>query len=341
MPRHPPRNISAIETAVRRRDLIALLGGAAAWPLSAHGQPLAMPVIGFLNIASSRSFAGFVAAFHGGLNAGGYAEGRNVAIEYRWAEGDYDRLREQAADLVDRQVAVIVATGGTTTALLAKKATKTIPVLFISGANPVDEGLVSSFSRPEGNATGVSVYSSELVGKRLQLLRELLPEGTMIALLGNPANIVHKLETKDLKEAADGAGLPLISVEIATESDFEAAFASAVRQRAGGLLVSADAFFTSRRHQLIELAARHRLPAAYPWREYVVAGGLMSYGASIPEAYRLIGDYTARILKGANPVDLPVQQPTTFDLVLNVKTANALALEIPETLLATAAAVIE
>jgi putative ABC transport system substrate-binding protein len=340
---HPARDISAIRTAtaVRRRDLIALVGGAAAWPLSARAQPLAMPVIGFLNIASARAFASFVAAFHSGLNAGGYVEGRNVAIEYRWAEGDYDRLREQAADLVDREVAVIVAAGGTTTALLAKKATKTIPVLFISGANPVVEGLVSSFSRPEGNATGVSVYTSELTGKRLQLLRELLPRGTMIALLGNPSTIVHKLETKDLKEAADAAGLPLLSIEVATESGFEAAFASAVRQRAGGLLVSADPFFTSKRNQIVELAARHRLPAAYPWREYAVAGGLMSYGASIPEAYRLIGEYTARILKGANPGDLPVRQPTTFDLVLNIKAGKALGLQIPVTLLATADEVIE
>jgi putative tryptophan/tyrosine transport system substrate-binding protein len=326
---------------MRRREVITLLGGAAAWPLSAHAQQPAMPVIGFLNIASARAFAGFVAAFRAGLDAGGYVEGRNVVIEYRWGEGDYDRLREQAADLVDRQVAVIVATGGTTTALLAKKATKTIPVLFISGANPVDEGLVSSFSRPEGNVTGVSVYASELVGKRVELLRELLPKGAMIALLGNPNSVVHKLETKDLKQAADAAGLPMVSLEVTPESGFEAAFASAVQQRAAGLLVSADAFFTSKRDQIIEFAARHRLPAAYPWREYAVAGGLMSYGASIPEAYRVIGDYAARILKGASPGDLPVRQPTMFDLVLNAKTANALGLEIPATLLVTAAEVIE
>ncbi len=327
---------------MKRREFITLLGGAAAWPLAsgAQQQP-AMPVIGFLNIASPRAFAGFVAAFHRGLNAGGYVEGRNVAIEYRWAEGDYDRLREQAADLVGRQVAVIVATGGTTTALLAKNATETIPILFISGANPVDEGLVTSFSRPEGNATGVSVYTSELVGKRLQLLRELLPGGAMIALLGNPTSVVHKLETKGLNQAMDAAGLQLLILEVTAESGFEAAFASAVQQRVGGLLVSADAFFTSKRDQIIEFAARHRLPAAYPWREYVLAGGLMSYGASIPDAYRLIGDYTARILKGAKPADLPVQQPTTFDLVLNLKTANSLGLQIPATLLATADEVIE
>jgi putative tryptophan/tyrosine transport system substrate-binding protein len=326
---------------MRRREFITVVGGAAAWPLSARAQQPAMPVVGFLNIASPRAFAGFVAAFHRGLNAGGYVEGRNVAIEYRWAEGDFDRLREQAADLVRRHVAVLVATGGTTTALLAKNATATIPVLFISGANPVDEGLVTSFSRPEGNATGVSVYTSELVGKRLQLLRELLPRGAMVALLGNPTGVVHKRETKDLEQAADAAGLQLLILEVTAESGFEAAFASVLQQRAGGLFVSADAFFTSKRDQIIEFAARHRLPAAYPWREYALAGGLMSYGASIPDAYRLIGDYAARILKGANPGDLPVQQPTTFDLVLNVKTAKALGLQIPATLLAIADEVIE
>ena len=270
---------------MKRREFIALLGAAAAWPFSVHAQQPAMPVIGFLNIASSRAFAGFVAAFQGGLNAGGYVEGRNVAIEYRWAAGDFGRLREQAADLVRRHVAVIVATGGTTTALVAKNATETIPVLFISGANPVDEGLVTSFSRPEGNATGVSVYTSELVGKRLQLLRELLPRGAMVALLGNPTGVVYKLETKDLEQAADAAGLQLLVLEVTAESGFEAAFASTLQQRASGLFVSADAF-TSKRDQIIEFAARHRLPAAYPWREYGLAGGLMSYGASIPDAYR-------------------------------------------------------
>ena len=327
---------------MRRRDFIALVGGAAvACPFAARAQQPGMPVIGFLNIASPRAFAGFVAAFHRGLNAGGFVEGRNVAIEYRWAEGDYDRLRAQAADLVGHQVAVIVATGGTTTALLAKNATETIPILFISGANPVDEGLVTSFSRPGGNATGVSVYTSQLVGKRLELLRELLPGGAIIALLGNPTGVVHKLETKDLNQVMNAAGLQLLVLEVTDESGFEAAFASAVQQRAGGLLVSADAFFTSKRDQIIEFAARHRLPAAYPWREYALADGLMSYGASIPDAYRLIGDYTARILNGAKPADLPVQQPTTFNLVLNLKTANSLGLQIPATLLATADEVIE
>jgi putative ABC transport system substrate-binding protein len=325
-----------------RRAFITLLAAAASvWPLAARAEQPAIPVIGFLNIASPRAFAGFVAAFHQGLNAGGYVEGRNVAIEYRWAEGDYDRLREQAADLVRRQVTAIVATGGTTTALVAKNATRTIPLLFISGANPVDEGLVSSFSRPDGNATGVSVYSSELVGKRLQLLGELLPKGATIALLGNPTSAVYKNEIKDLEQAAEIAGLRLLILEVTTESGFEAAFASAARARAGGLLVSADAFFTSKRGQIVELAARHGLPAAYPWREYARAGGLMSYGASMPDAYRLIGEFAARILKGARPGELPVRQPMSFDLVLNTKTANTLDLQIPATLLATASEIIE
>ena len=327
---------------MRRREFMKLLGGAvAAWPLTARGQQPAMPVVGFLNIASFRPFAGFVAAFHRGLNAGGYVEGRNVTIEYRWAEGDFDRLGEQAADLVRRHVAVIVATGGTTTALVAKNATETIPVLFISGANPVDEGLVTSFSRPEGNATGVSVYTKELVGKRLQLLRELLPRDAMVALLGNPTGVVYKLETKDLEQAANAAGLQLLVLEVTAESGFEAAFASTLQERASGLFVSADAFFTSKRDQIIEFAARHRLPAAYPWREYALAGGLMSYGASIPDAYRLIGDYAARILKGAKPADLPVEQPTKFELVINLKAARALGLDVPPTLVALADEVIE
>jgi putative tryptophan/tyrosine transport system substrate-binding protein len=327
---------------MNRREFITLLGGAAAaWPLAARAQQQAMPVIGFLNIASPRAFAGFVAAFHRGLNAGGYVEGRNVTIEYRWAEGDYDRLLEQAADLVKRQVALIVATGGTTPALVAKNATGTIPILFISGANPVDQGLVTSFGRPDGNATGVSVYTSELVGKRLQLLRELLPRAAMIAVLGNPTGVVHNLEAKDLQQAADAAGLQLLILEVTAESGFEAAFALADQQRADGLFVSADAFFTSQRNRIIELAARHRLPAAYPWREYALAGGLMSYGSSITDAYRLIGEYAGRILKGAKPADLPVIQPTKFDLVINLKTAKALGLTVPDKLLALADEVIE
>jgi putative ABC transport system substrate-binding protein len=327
---------------VKRREFITLVGGAAAtWPVAARAQQPALPVIGFLNIASPRAFETFVAAFHRGLNAGGYVDGRNVTIEYRWAEGDYDRLREQAADLVKRQVALIVATGGTTTAFVARNATKTIPILFISGANPVDQGLVSSFGRPDGNVTGVSVYTNELVGKRLQLMRELLPRAAKIAALGNPTGVIYELEAKDLQQAADAAGLQLLILEVTAKSGFEAAFALAGQQRSDGLFVSADAFFTAQRNQIIELAARHRLPAAYPWREYVMAGGLMSYGSSITEAYRLIGEYASRLLNGAKPGDLPVQNPTKFELLINRKTAMALGLDLPWTLLALADEVIE
>jgi putative ABC transport system substrate-binding protein len=326
---------------VRRRQVLSVLGGAAAWPLAARAQQPAVPVIGFLNTASARAFAPFVAAFHQGLNAQGYVEGRNVTIEYRWAEGHYDRLHEQAADLVRRRVTLIAATGGTTTALAAKRATARIPILFISGANPIDEGLVSNFRRPDGNATGVNVYTSELLGKRLQLLRDLLPRSATIALLGNPTAAVHRLETEDLAAAMRALGLQLLVVEATATSGFETAFAAAVERRADGLLVSADPFFTSVRAQIIELAARHRLPAAYPWREYAAAGGLVSYGASIPDAYRLIGEYAGRILKGVSLADLPVVQPTKFELVINLKTAKALGLTIPDELLAIADGVIE
>jgi putative ABC transport system substrate-binding protein len=326
---------------MRRREFLGVFGAAAACPLAARAQQSAIPVIGFLNSASPRAFAEFVAAFHRGLNARGYVEGRNVAIEYRWAEGHYDRLQEQAADLVRRQVALIAATGGTTPALAAKKATATIPILFISGANPIDEGLVTNFRRPDGNATGVNVYTSELLGKRLQLLLELLPGAGTIALLGNPAGAVYRFETEDLAQAIRALGLQVLIVEATAGSGFEAAFAAAVERRANALLVSADPFFTSVRDQIIALAARHRLPAAYPWREYAVAGGLVSYGASIPEAYRLIGDYAGRLLNGASPADLPVVQPTKFDLVINLKTAKALGINIPDQFISIADEVIE
>ena len=326
---------------MRRREFLGVLGAAAAWPRAARAQQPAIPVIGFLNSASPRAFAQFVAAFHRGLNARGYVEGRNVTIEYRWAEGHYDRLQEQAADLVRRRVALIAATGGTTPALAAKQATATIPILFISGANPIDEGLVTNFRRPDGNATGVNVYTSELLGKRLQLLRELLPRAATIALLGNPTAAVYRVETEDLAQAMRDLGLQLLVLQATAGSGFEAAFAAAAERRADGLLVSADPFFTSERDQIIALAARHRLPAAYPWREYAVAGGLVSYGASIPDAYRLIGEYAGRILDGAKPADLPVVQPTKFDLVINLKTAKALGTTIPDKFLSIADEVIE
>jgi putative ABC transport system substrate-binding protein len=322
---------------LKRRELIAL-GGAAAWSLTARAQQPTMPVIGFLNSASPGPFALLLSAFHEGLKDGGYFEGKNVTIEYRWADGQYDRLPALAADLVRRRVTVIAATGGTVTARAAKAATTTIPVLFIGGADPVGDGLVSSLNRPGGNVTGVSVYTSELAPKRVELLRELVPKATKIAVLMNPEN---PADSRDAQNIMEKAGLPLLTLSARVETDLEREFVSASRQGAQALLVSADPFFNSRRTQLVALAARYAVPAAYPWSEYAKAGGLMSYGTSIPGAYRQIGQYVTRILKGEKPADLPVQQPTKFDLVINLKTANALGLEVPASLLARADEVIE
>ena len=328
---------------MRRREFITLLGGAAvAWPIEAWAQQAAMmPVIGLLNSASPGPFALLLAAFHQGLKDGGYVEGRNVTIEYRWAEGHYDRLPALAEDLVRRQVTVIAATGGTVTALAAKTATTTIPVLFIGGADPIGEGLVSSFNRPGGNVTGVSTYTSELGPKRLELLRELVPKATKIAMLVNSENIADRQDAQDMEAAMQAAGLLLLTLGARVETEFESAFVSASQQGVQALLVSADPFFNSRHAQLVALAARYAVPAAYPWSEYAKAGGLMSYGASLPGAYRQIGQYVTRILKGDKPAELPVQNPTKFDLLINLKTAKALGLEVPPTLLARADEVIE
>jgi putative ABC transport system substrate-binding protein len=297
-----------------------------------------MPVIGFLNSASPGPFALLLSAFHEGLKDGGYVEGKNVTVEYRWAEGQYDRLPALAADLVRRRVTVIAATGGTTTAQAAKAATTTIPILFIAGANPVGDGLVSSFNRPGGNVTGVSVYTSELAPKRLELLRELVPKATKIALLVNPGNAV---DSQDAQNMLQRAGLPLLILSATVETEFEREFISATQQGAQALLVSADPFFNSRRTQLVALAARYAVPAAYPWSEYAKAGGLMSYGTSIPGAYRQIGQYVTRILKGAKPADMPVEQPTKFEFVVNLKTAKTLGIDVPTSLLLRADEVIE
>jgi putative tryptophan/tyrosine transport system substrate-binding protein len=317
---------------MRRREFIAGLGGAAAWPVVARAQQSKVPVIGFLNSGSPGPFALLLAAFHQGLKDGGYVEGQNVAIEYRWAEGRYDQLPALAADLVRRQVAVIAATGGTLSARAAKAATATIPILFVT-ANPVGDGLVASFSRPGGNATGVSVFTTELAPKRLQWLRELVPKADKIAMLINSAN----QET----EALTRAGLQLLTINAQADGDFELAFTQAAQRGVDALLVSADPLFNARRAQLVALAARHSLPAAYPWREYVEAGGLMSYGTSLAGTYRQVGQYVSRVLKGDKPAELPVQNPTKFELVINMKTAKALGLTIPETLLATADEVIQ
>ena len=327
---------------MKRREFITLLGGAAAaWPLAARAQDLTVPLIGFLNSASPDPFARLVDAFRQGLREGGYVEGRNVRIEYRWAEGQFARLPELAADLVHRRVSLIVATGGTVSARAAKEATATIPILFIVGPNPIGDGLVTSLNRPGGNATGVDLYTSDLLPKRLQLLEKLLPRAARIAVLVNPSDAAHELETKYVEDVMRVTGQQMVLLKVSAEGDFEPALISAVQQRADAPLVSANPFFTQRRVQLVALAARHAIPAGYPWREYTDSGGLMSYGPSIAGAYHLIGRYASRILSGEKPTDLPVQGPTSYELVLNLKTAKALGLEVPPLLLAIADEVIE
>jgi ABC-type uncharacterized transport system substrate-binding protein len=317
---------------LKRRNFIALLAAAAAWPRSAAAQATTLPVLGFLNSASPGPFAPLLDAFHEGLREGGYVQGRNVAIEYRWAEGNYARLPELAADLVRRNVALIAATGGSQTARAAKAITSTVPILFIGGPNPVGEGLVTNFHRPGGNMTGVTVYTSELMPKRVQLLREFVPRAKTIGLLVNPTGFAAEPEAQDVEATTSAFGQRMVLLKASAESDFEPVFASAVEQRVDALIVHADPFFNSQRAPLVALAARHAIPAAYPWREYAEAGGLMSYGASIPGAYRQIGRYASRILDGDKPGDLPVQLPTKFELIINLTTAKSLGLSVPPTL---------
>jgi putative tryptophan/tyrosine transport system substrate-binding protein len=325
---------------MRRRELVLLFGGAlmAAHPLRA--QQKAMPVIGFLSSRSPGEAATVVAAFHQGLAGTGYVEGQNLAIEYRWAEGRYDRLPALAADLVGRKVDVIVATGGTPSAVAAKSATSTIPIVFIS-SDPVKYGLVASFSRPGGNATGFSVLGDELLPKRLELLSELVPQVRVIALLVNPNNTDTERSLGDMQDAARVKGVQLHILKADTESGIDAAFTSLVQLHAGALVVGPDPFFDGRREQLVALASRHAVPAIYWLREYAASGGLISYGPSLAAAYRQAGIYAGRILDAANPADLPVQQPTTFELVVNLKTAKALGLSVPPSILARADEVIE
>jgi ABC-type uncharacterized transport system substrate-binding protein len=321
---------------VRLTTFIALLGGMLAWPFGASAQNPTVPVIGFLNSASPDPQARLLDGFRLGLKDGGYVEGRNVAIEYRWADGQFARLPELAADLVRRGVSLIAATGGTVSARAAKAATSTIPVLFISGPDPVEDGLVASLSRPGANLTGVSLYTSELMPKRLQLLTELVPRTEKIALLVNPTDVAHEPETKSIDAATRATGKQMILLKASADSDFEPAFASAVQQRADGLLVSANPFFTDRRAQIVALAARHGLPAGYPWRQYAEVGGLMSYGPSIIGAYRQIGRYASRILNGDKPADLPVHLPTRYELLINAETAKSLGLNVPISLFVSA-----
>jgi len=329
---------------MRRREFIAALGGAAVvWPLAARAQQApSRPIIGFLNsgLPGGGGYAPFAAAFRRGLAEAGFVEGQNLVIEYRWAEGQYDRLPMMAADLARRQVNLIAATS-TPAALAAKAATSVIPIVFTVALDPVAAGLVASLNRPGGNATGVSNYLSDLGAKRLELLHEAVPKATVIGMLVNSNYPDAEVQRKDAAEAAHKLGQELHVVNASTESDFNRAFANLVHLTAGGLLVGTDTFFLSRREQLVLLAARHAIPAMYFLREFASAGGLMSYAANLHDGYRQAGIYTGRILNGAKPADLPVVQPTKFDLVVNINTAKVLGLEIPARLLALADEVIE
>jgi putative ABC transport system substrate-binding protein len=325
---------------MRRRELMLLLGGATMSAPALRAQQKVMPVIGFLGAASPGRNPALVAAFNQGLSETGYVEGQNVAIEYRWAEGDYDRLPALAANLVVRKVDVIVAFGGIPAALAAKSATSTIPIVFSVG-DPVEVGLVASLARPGGNLTGVSTLAPELSAKRLELISELVPQAGVIALLVNPNNSNTQRIIIDMQEAARVKGVELFILKAGTESETDASFATLVQLHAGALVLGGDPFFGSRREQLVALAARHAVPAIYQWRDFVEAGGLISYGSSLAGSFRQVGIYAGKILKGAKPADLPVEQPTIFELVVNLKTAKALGLTIPQSILGRADEVIE
>jgi ABC-type uncharacterized transport system substrate-binding protein len=328
---------------IRRREFIStLVGAAAAWPLAARSQQAAVPVIGFLSSASPGGYAFFVTAFRNGLKEAGYIEGRNVAVEYRWAEGQLDRLAALAADLVSRQVAVIAA--DTRSTLIAKAVTTTIPIVFVSGGDPVKLGFVTSLNRPGGNITGASFLTAAVAGKRLELLRELIPTAVVIDYLVNPDNALGQPEIADAEAAARTHGLKLNVVNVVNERgeyDFDQAFATIVQHRPDALFVGGDPVLLFRRRELVPLVTRYMIPAIYNQREYVLAGGLMSYGTSIPEHARQQGVYVGRILKGEKPGDLPVTQSTRFELVINLNTANMLGLKVPLTLQVAADEVIE
>jgi putative tryptophan/tyrosine transport system substrate-binding protein len=328
---------------LKRREFITLIGGAAvAWPVAARGQqPAAMPVVGFLNLTSPDMLADRVRAFRQGLKETGFIEGENVTIQYRWAEGQYNRLPTLAAELVRREVAVIVATGGTVTPLAAKAATTSIPIVFIVPADPVKLGLVGSLARPDSNLTGINVFNLELTAKRLELLRQLVPGAARVAALVNPANASTESTLRDLEAAARTMGLQIQVRKASTSSEINAAFAGFERERPDALFVGGDPFFNSRRVQFATLTAHYSIPTAFTSREYAEAGGLMSYGASFTDSFRQAGAYVGRILKGAKPADLPVVQPTKFELVINAEIARMLGLTVPPTLLATADEVIE
>ena len=327
---------------MKRREFIGLLASAAAWPLAARAQQPAMPVIGFLDARSSDAMASRLGAFRQGLKDAGYVEGENVAIEYRWADNRIDRLPELAAELVRRQVAVIVTTGGPPSAFAAKAATATIPVVFLVGEDPARLGLVASLARPGGNVTGINLFANELEAKRLELLREVVPRAARVALLVNPADVTNSETTlRDVGAAARAIGLDIQILEAKSSREIDAAFETIGHERPDALFVGSFAFFNVRRVQLAQLAAFHQLPAIYVFRKSAEAGGLMSYGPSIVDAYRQWAVYAGRVLKGAKPSDLPVVQSTRFELVINHQTARMLGITVPPTLLASADEVIE
>jgi len=325
---------------MRRREFIAGLGGAAAWPVVAQAQQSALPVIGFLNAGSPEAYAPYVTSFRRGLREAGYVEGENVAIESRWALGQYDRLPEMAAELVRRPVTVIVA--NTPASQFAKAATKAIPIVFATASDPVQAGLVQSLSRPGGNVTGATTLTLELGPKRLELLHELVPMATTVALLINPTNpVLAESELRSVEAAARTLGVQLHVLHASTEHDFDTVFGTMVQLRAGGLVIGPDPFFNTQQERLAGLSLRHAVPAIYQYREFVAAGGIMSYGGGLTDAYRIVGIYTGRILKGEKPADLPVQQAMKVELILNLKTATVQGITVPLTLLGRADEVIE
>jgi putative ABC transport system substrate-binding protein len=325
---------------MKRREFMLILAGAMTAARALRAQQKAMPVIGFLGNASPGPFTPFVAAFHQGLSEAGYIEGQNVATEYRWAEGRYELLPALAADLVGRKVD-LTATSADASALAAKDATSTIPIVFVNGSDPVEIGLVVSFARPGGNLTGISIMTGELTLKRLELLSELVPQAHVVALLVNPNNPSSERMMKLVQKAGPAKGVQVRVLKAGTENDIDLAFASLIQVQAGALLVGSDPFLFSRREQLVALTSRHGVPAIYEWREFAVAGGLISYGTSLAEMYRQAGNYVGRVLAGAKPADLPVQRPAKFELVVNLKTASALGLTVPPSILARADEVIE